>query len=194
MENKKPELRKETLFKNSILSSAEAKSMSIIADAEHKRQQELDLARSNCENVDQNQVATRYLRSVEKEISAQTQQARKELLLYRATLAQQLFTTVEQQLCQFSGGDAYSPWLAARLAKYEGLSGEKELVLYCAKKDVPLLESLCKKLHQCKLEPAPDIHIGGFKISDGHRLFDETLDAGLGLEKENFYAENKLPV
>ena len=194
MDNKQPELRKETLFKNSILSSAEAKSMSIIAEAERKRQEDLEAVRLSCEKADQELIAARYMRGFEKELSAQTQQARKELLLFRAQLAEELFATVEQQLQAFAQGPDYKAWLTARLKKYAQLSAEKELTLYLHKQDLPLAEELAAQLHQSNVQETTDIQIGGFKISDGHRLFDETLDAGLALEKEKFYSGNTLPV
>ena len=194
MENKQPELRKETLFKNSILSSAESKSMGIIAEAERKRQEELEMVRINCEKADQDLITARYMRSFEKELSAQTQQARKELLLFRAQLAEGLFADVEQQLRDFAQSPQYKTWLNARLEKYAERAKEKELTLYLHKQDMPLAKELMALLHQTNVQETSDIQIGGFKISDGHRLFDETLDAGLALEKENFYSGNMLPV
>lgn len=192
MKDMNADVRKESLFKNSILSSAEAKSMSIIAEAEKKRQDELEAARAASIETDETIIAARVGRSFEKELSAEVQKARQDLLLYRAQLTDKLFAEVRGQLQSFAQSEGYLPWLAGKLEQYQPQNQAATLTVYLREADAAFAPRAQEILPGCRVETTTAIELGGAKISDGRRLYDETLEAGLKAEQEAFYAQNKL--
>lgn len=187
------ELNMETIFKDSVLSLAEAQSMEIIAEAGRKRARELDDAQRHAANAEYEVVKEQYRQERNKEFTSVAAGVRRELLAYREELVDGMFKKVEERLVAFRQSEGYTPWAVKALLRHKGLvETGASLTVYLRSGDEALKEALSKEIEGLSFETDGDIRLGGIKISDGHRLFDETLDGRLREEKERFYETSGL--
>lgn len=191
MGHRQHEVQRENMFKDSILSSAEAKSMDIITQAERKRQEDLSAAQASCEVADYKTIAGHITRNFDRDLSAAMQQARRNLLAFRAQEVENMFGEVVAKLQAFTQSDAYMPWLQKRLRDYGALAERQTLTVHLRPADMHLEEQVHIAI-PCQIQQDDSIKLGGAKISDGRRLFDETLDADLATEQEKFYTNSSL--
>lgn len=187
------EARRETIFKDAVLSAAETQRMEIIGDAQRQSNETLQAARAACGQADEKLLLAAMDQAAEKEHSAAVQAARRQLLQHRAQLVDGLFEEVEERLAAFAKSKKYPGWLAARLkARAPALEKGAQPVICLRKEDEKHGAALKKALPKARLQQDAGIRLGGLKVSDGKRLYDETLDAALAEEMERFYKESKL--
>lgn len=187
------ELRQITLFKDSVLSAADAKRVEIIADAQRESDEALAAARKMCELADHDVIENRLAMDTQRQISAATQVARRELLAVRQTLVESLFAEVEAQLLAFATTPAYGSWLAKKLAAHRGAFAEgAPLTVYVRPADMTHAKALQQALPACAVQPDETILLGGLKAADGQVQFDDTMDLALATEKEAFYSQSGL--
>ncbi len=189
------EMRRGSLFKDAVLSLAEARSMEIIAEAGKKRAEELELAYKLAESADYAAVREKYYQESEKEFMAVASQVRQELLVYRSELVDSLFQAAKEQLLAFTQTAEYPAWLAGLLkAHLELAAAGRPLTLRLRPADMPHKEALLRLLPQAQVLADKSIRLGGLKIDDGRVLFDETLDEKLRAEQERFYMSGHMAV
>ncbi|MDL2253636.1 V-type proton ATPase subunit E [Ruminococcaceae bacterium OttesenSCG-928-I18] len=187
------ELRRETIFKDSVLSLAEAQSMEIIAEAGKKRAEELEQAYKLSGNADYDTVKEKYFQESNKEFTAVASQARQELLQFREELVEGMFAEVREKLQQFTQSGDYAIWLAVQLKKHAAMAeGGKPLTVYLREADRGEQEALSRVMPAAGFDTDEDILLGGLKVSDGHVLFDETLDEKLREEQQRFYESGEM--
>lgn len=188
------ELSRETIFKDAVLSQAEAKSMEIIAEAGKKRAEVLEEAYKLCERADYDTIKAHMAQENEREFATVAGEARRELLHHREKLVEELFGEVEQNLTAFTRDARYPAWVAARAVKHADMAaGGAALAVLVRPADVELLSAaLQKALPGCVVRPDEDILLGGCKVSDGRRLQDETLDDALRQARETFYFSGRM--
>lgn len=198
------ELRRETLFKDAVLSEAEAKSMEIVAEANKTRTRELEQAQLACGTANHDVIQRRLARDNDREYSGLAQQARRDLLAFRAKLVDRVFSEVEARLVAFREGPEYDGWLTARLLECSFVPGAQVLVCHTddpSKSVVQLRradsaheDTIKKALPGCTVEYTDDILLGGLRVQRGSFLFDKTLDSALETEKQRFYENSGLTV
>lgn len=187
------EMERENVFKDAVLNAAEAKAMEIVAEAAQKREAEIRRAHLRIKETDHNLMEANMKRKAEREFSAIAQQAKKELLEHRAQLVNSLFADVEAKLEAFVQSDAYPEFLCARLQQHTSdFDPAISLTVYLRAQDMEHAKMLKKVVPGCSVQENRDIRFGGLKVADGHRLYDETLDAALEAEREAFYASGEL--
>lgn len=115
------------------------------------------------------------------QISQSKLKIKRDLLLVRTELVEQLFNEVKNELIKFRNGKEYSSYLKNKcesIAKNQNLSDGK---IEAREKDIPLLEAIMQQ-HNWSVElVSGDIEFGGIRYvneSKGIEL-DETLDASL---------------
>ncbi len=181
------EIRSESLFKDAVLSLAEAKSMEIIAEAGRKRAEELETAYKLAEASDYETVKAKYSLESNKEFMAVSGQVRHELLQYRDELVHGFFEDVREKLYAFVESAAYPAYLAGLLQAHTAMaSGGGPLTVWLRGADLPLAETLKSVCPTASFEADAGIRLGGLKVGDGKRLFDETMDEKLRGEMERF--------
>lgn len=193
MDYKQVELTRQTIFKDAILSQAEAKSMEIISQAGKKHDEEVALAQSLCVECDQNTIQANLTRDTERVLSEAAQSARKELLEYRAGLVEKMFAKIEARLVAFTESEEYKDWLVAKLEQHANFhSGTETPVIYLRPSDMDFADFLIQKLPGSTAAALPSIRLGGIKTGFGNILFDDTLDEALAQQRENFYASGRM--
>lgn len=194
MDIKPLELRRETIFKDAVLSQAEAGSMELIAEAGRARAKALEDAYASCEAADPALIAKRLARQADRSVAAISGEAHRDLLAWRESLVAELFGEVEKRLAAFTGEEGYTPWLLARLKKHGDFTGPAGagITLTLREEDKALAPALQDALPQAAVETANDIRLGGVRIANGKILWDETLDAALQAQKQAFYESGEL--
>ncbi len=187
------ELDRQTMFKDAVLSEAEAKSMAIITAAHAEGEEELRKARLLCEEADEASITARLAQAVEKEYSTVAQNTRRQLLLHRAQLVDGLFAEIEKDLADFAGGKGYLPWMKKKLLGYATFAKEhKNVTIFLRPADSKNAAALEKALPGVTVRQLEEIRLGGFRIQGGNQLYDETLDEALAEEKQRFFLESGL--
>jgi vacuolar-type H+-ATPase subunit E/Vma4 len=197
MDFKPMELHPGAGFKDAVLSAAEARKVQMISTAQQESTRQLNEARRHCEEADPAQVNARYAGETRRRQSASTQAARKDLLARRAQLVDEMFGEIERRLSDFAQSEAYPAWLAARLAGYAAVLSKGDagdIVVWLRKADAPHQTAAEKALPGCRVALNESIALGGAKIQAARRLYDETLDAALRREREQFYENSGLLV
>lgn len=187
------ELKRETIFKDAVLSQAEARGMEIVANAGKKRAEALEAAYAQCDLADPAVIRKEITIDNERQYASIASEAHKEMLAYREELVAGLFDAVAQKLEAFTREDKYEDWLKARLEKHKDFTGTGEgITLFLREADMRLAEGLKKALPGCEVKAAKEIRLGGLKISNGKVLYNETLDDAMTEQKERFYASGEL--
>ena len=185
------ELRQVTLFKDSVLSAADARRMEIISEAQQNSEKVLADAKAMCRLADHDAVTHRISMSTERQASAATQAARQKLLATREKLVEDMFNQVEQRLSAFTQQAEYGDWLAKKLAAHPFAEGAA--VTICLRKaDMGYAPALTKSLPGSTVREDASIRLGGLTATDGRVLYDDTLDLALNAEKEDFYLTSGL--
>lgn len=193
MDIKHLELKRETIFKDSVLSQAEAHSMEIIADAGRQRAKALEDAYASCEAADPELIAARLSREAERRFAAISGEAHRDLLAWREGLVGELFAEVEKRLAAFAATDDYAAWLLAQIEKHRDFAGDGSgITLQLREDDKGQADRLQRALPRASVEYAIDIRLGGVRISNGKILYDETLDAAMEDQKQAFYESGEL--
>ncbi len=183
------ELGQVAQFKESVLSAADAVRAKIIADAQRQSDGTLEGARLKSRLADHETVVRKLSLEADRQASAATQTARRQLLATRQTLVDGVFREVEEKLLAFTQTEGYGAWLAQKLAAHApALAGAKEEVTVLVREaDMPHAAALQKALPGCTVRAGESIRLGGLKLVSGYILYDETLDCALEEERENFY-------
>ncbi|MDL2294698.1 hypothetical protein LJC60_08765 [Ruminococcaceae bacterium OttesenSCG-928-D13] len=182
------EMRRETIFKDAVLSAAEAKSMQIIGEAQRTAAGQLAEAQAACEEADHDAIKSALAPDNEREHSTALQLARQELLRHRAGLVESLFADVEKQLDRFAESPEYPRWLVCKLTETAGnAQNGSEIEIYMRKDDMKFKNNLLAAASAgAKIAEDETIRLGGIKVRVGKRLYDCTLDDALRLEREQF--------
>lgn len=193
MDIKPLELKRETIFKDAVLSQAEASSMEVIAEAGRQRAKALEDAYAQCEAADPEMIAGRLAKEAERSYAAISGEAHRELLAWREGLVAELFGDVEARLAKFTSSDAYGPWLLEKLAAHADFTKDSEgITLQLREEDASFAPGLQKALPKATIEYAADIRLGGVRIMGRRVLFDESLDSALLDQKQAFYESGEL--
>lgn len=185
------ELRQVTLFKDSVLSAADARRMEIITQAQQDSDKTLADAQAQCQLADHDAVTQRMALDTERQTSAATQAARQQLLAAREALVEDMFRQVESRLLDFTGGEKYGDWLAEKLAAHPFEKGAAVTVSLRGA-DMAHAPRLEKALPGSTVRQDDSIRLGGLTATDGRLLYDDTLDTLLAAEKEDFYLHSGL--
>ena len=189
------EMRRDSVFKEAVLSLAEARSMEIIAEAGKKRAEELEQAYKMAESADYAQVKEQYYKESEKEFMSVASQARQDLLSYRQELAESLFAEAAKKLAEFTKSEEYPAWLAGRLRAHASLAESgRPLTVRLRGADLALKDRLANEWPGLSFAEDATIRLGGLKVDDGKVLFDETIDEKLREEQERFYESGRMRV
>lgn len=188
------DLKRETLFKDAVLSQAEARSMEIIAAAGRRRAEALNAARASCELADPALISARLSREARQRFAAISGEAHRELLAWREGLVADLFADVEKRLAAFTQTDEYAGWLLAKLEKHRDFTKQdgEGIFLVLREEDAPLAGKLQSALPKAEIVYALDIRLGGVRISNGKMMHNETLDAAMDDQRQAFYQSGKL--
>lgn len=193
MDIKPLELKRETIFKDAVLSQAEASSMEVIAAAGRQRAEALEAAYAQCEAADPDMIAGRLAKEAERSYAAISGEAHRELLAWREGLVTELFTEVEARLAKFTASSAYEPWLLSKLAAHEDFTkGGEGITLQLREEDASFAPVLQKALSDAAIEYAADIRLGGVRIAGKRVLYDESLGSALQEQLQAFYESGEL--
>lgn len=194
MDIKPLELKRETMFKDAVLSQAEAHSMEVIAEAGHARAKALEDAYASCEAADPVLIGKQLAREGDRSVAAISGEAHRDLLAWREGLVADLFGEVEKRLVAFTTGNDYAPWLAGRLAKHKDFTGPDGagITLTLREEDESFAAALQNALPGASVKTVTDIRLGGVRIANGKVLWDETLDTALEEQKQAFYESGEL--
>lgn len=181
------EMRRETIFKDAVLSAAEARSVEIISGAQQQAAKQLAEAQAACKLADHDAIAATLAMDTEREHSAAMQAARQDLLRHRVELVDGLFGEVEQRLATFAQGKDYEGWLVKKI-KNEAKNAQKsdEYVVFVREDDIKHKDKLAKALPGARVEVDDTIRLGGAKLKAGRVMYDLTMDAMLEDERERF--------
>lgn len=187
------QLRQISLFKDSVLSAADATRIEIIAKAQRESDETLENARTFCKLAEHDSVEQRLSASTQRKAAAQGQNARKQLFALRQKLVDDLFLQAEEKLAQFAKSPNYATWLCKKLEDAKTAFGKDEAfcVMLCPK-DTALQDMVLQTCPKCSIKTDEGILLGGLKCSGKNLLFDYTLDFALKAEKENFYITSGL--
>lgn len=185
------ELRQVTLFKDSVLSAADARRMDIITQAQQDSDKTLADAQAQCQLADHESVTQRMALDTERQTSAATQAARRQLLAAREKLVEDMFRQVEARLLDFTRDEKYGDWLAEKLAARPFEKGAA-VTIALRGADMAHAKRLEKALPGSKVAQDDSIRLGGFTATDGRVRYDDTLDTLLAAEKEDFYLNSGL--
>lgn len=192
MDFNKSEPRRETVFKDAVLSAAEAKAMEIIGEAQRESTRQIAQAQSQC-GADSHDAAEKTLRpQVERERSAAAQAARRALLEHRAALVGDMFCKVEERLRAFVQSEGYPAWLAGKASACP-TGGQAPAVHLCGA-DMRHAAAIKAVLPDARVTEDPAIKIGGLKVGLGRMLYDMTLDTALEEERDLFTKSGVLTV
>lgn len=188
------ELGRETRFIEAVIASAHSKAAELVDAANRRRENDLVIARAQCDLADHDAIEKEYARETQRGFAAAELGYKQKLLEYRSQLAEEVFTAVRDKLKDFAASSKYAAWLSGKVAAYAKQIKGKGAVLFLCGQDLALEDSLRAALPECEVQQSADIVLGGFKLVQGNRLFDETLDAALEEQKKNFAANSRLAV
>lgn len=175
------------VFKEAVLSKAEAHGMHVIAEAGKKRAAALEQAYQQVARDATAGVEKRLRTEHDKELASLAGRAQRDLLLYRTELVDGMFARVEKQLADFAAGGGYAAWFAAKLqAHAANLDACEAAVLYVRPADAARGE-LFQMRPGLRVEQDARIRLGGFLLACGNVLFDESFDAALDEARKAFY-------
>ena len=113
------------------------------------------------------------------------QQLRNKLLLFREELTDRFFAEVQDKLAEYTATPAYLERLSKSLTEYSGkLEGSYVILLRPA--DMKFKEQLAPLAGSAEFEADESIAVGGFKLRQDKRIYDETLDMQLAEERGRF--------
>lgn len=122
---------------------------------------------------------------------------RNELAATRSDITDQVFEAVAQKLGQFTKTAGYAEFLKNSAARFSSYYGDKQTTVYIKAEDMKYKDLiLSASSPNCKVAADDSIRIGGCKAkSDGSGVYlDDTLDARLNAQKQNFYESSGLSV
>ncbi|MDD3430317.1 MAG: V-type ATP synthase subunit E [Oscillospiraceae bacterium] len=179
---------KYTAFENQVLEAAERQAAAIVMEAEKHRTEELRGVTKSFTAANFARRKDEMAREKRRCLSQGQQDYRKQLLLYREELSAQLFDKIKVRLNNFTSSEEYATFLTEKLkkhAQHTAVDGYP-CVVFIAEKDEKYRELIKSVIPHGDIAVDHAIKIGGVKISNGHILYDETLDGALAAEQERF--------
>ncbi len=168
-------------FTNSLYGQANIKFDEIVKKSKIKAEKIVENAEIEAKDMaeekikkEKNNVNVKYTNL----LSVATLDAKKELLSYRKSLTEKLFSDVENELMTFVNSDEYFDYLADKITKN---IKNNECKLAVSSKDFSRKQAISSLFKEQKLELFEDksIKIGGVKIIDKNVTYDFTLDTKL---------------
>lgn len=195
VQDNKIHIQNETLFKDAVLSGAEAKSMQIIAMANKERADELDTVHLESKLTDHDIVLKKIQQENARNVSGLAQEARKDLLQRRTQLVDDMFSEIQNNLVKFAQSEKYTGWVLGKLEKCcENLGGTGGITVFIRPEDSALEQGITKAVPGCEVKQNNEIKTGGIMVRQGIFLHDLTLDTALENEREYFYENSRLTV
>ncbi len=155
---------------------------------------EAELRRESYNYIQKRAAAIRE--DVGREIANRQLESRKELLLRRTEMMEEIFVRVKLRLSAFTQTPEYTQFLLRSMEKLrDTISGG--IILYVRPADVKILSEIAGSLlSDYKIEEDSSISIGGVKASDmDKKIFaDDTLDIRIHSQREWFMANSGLNV
>lgn len=172
-------------FEREIIDAAEREAAALITGAQREKAMILRAAKHSVaqSTYDKLSESAEHWRFGAK--ATETQNARRNLLLYREELTKKLADKVRVRLISFAKSAEYEKYLSKTLDANADLLNLSGIVVSCREADLPIVEKLLAK-YTATAELSSDITLGGLRISNGHKIYDETMDAALVYEQERF--------
>ncbi len=179
-------------FEQSVLASAEKNAKEIMLMAQKYRSDTL----RGINMVQSSELSRRtdiIKEKNERRIAKEQQDSRRNLLIYRDELTNNMFSEIEKKLTELSSGEEYRKKMAKRLTKlndkiYQSVDYGQATQLMIKESDKEYFERLFNTDHSPEIVVSKEIRLGGFILNIDRMLFDYTLDSALELEKERYYS------
>lgn len=187
MKNETEKLEK---FKKAIFDEVDAKAQEMISEAEAEREERLEKARREADGFVQSRIA-QIDKDCEakavRELSSDSLQAKRNVLLSREELIDKVFSNVRNKLDEFMKTPEYGKMLAERVRSCAEKYPEDNVVVYVALKD----EALCGQIStggKYRTEPSETVEVGGAMVvlEDKGIALDYTFDTALSEQRESF--------
>lgn len=122
--------------------------------------------------------------------------SRRELLLFRNELSEQVFRKVRERLLEYSKSEPYQRNLIARLQNAMEEFPYDSAVVLLKKDDLKLESEICRLLPQIVVAEDPNNHLGGFTLLYEEKgvLADLTYESALQNRKQDFSVKCGLKV
>lgn len=153
-------------------------------EVEAQRQEEIGEYKEELQS-DINAYTEKELNELRLAAATQESQAKlkikRDLLLVRSELVEQLFNEVRNDLLKFRNGKEYPEFLAKKLAKIASMTQLEDGYIEVREKDAEIIKDCLKEMKAvCEVKSAA-IELGGIRFhSDKNKIeMDETLDAAL---------------
>ncbi len=183
-------------FRKAILDDVQTRVYQTHQEVEQYKLQELEHVKDQeLEKIFQKMQADvqKIKRSVKEQLSNQEMDMRKELLLRRKQIADEIFTNVSIRLHEFVESDAYLPYLIETLKKRLKTNTLSEWEILLLERDMRYQEAITQVFGpDCRIamDPAMDaaVQIGGFRLRnlDKGLIVDETFAEKLAAERQAF--------
>lgn len=174
-------------FIDAINKEAKERREQILRDAKEYSDRELEHAEQEVltDAYELIQKETALMRNeIGRDLSKKTIDGRKELILKREQMTNQIFERAASGLKEFTQTPEYKGFLLKTAENgAKRLSGE--ITLYLRAEDMKFESAVSDKI-SCTVVTADDIQIGGLRLSDGQILIDQTLDSRLEEQREDF--------
>lgn len=187
MKNETEKLEK---FKKAIFDEVDAKAQEMISEAEAQRDERLEKARHEADGFVQSMIA-QIDKDCEakavRELSSESLQAKRNVLLSREGLIDKVFSNVRDKLDEFMKTPEYGKMLAEKVKSCAEKYPDDKGVVYVAFKD----EGLCGQLScggRYKALPSETVEVGGAMVvlEDKGIALDYTFDTALSEQRESF--------
>jgi len=126
------------------------------------------------------------------DLSKKTIEGRRQLILKRDALTDEIFEEAKVRLLEFCKSEKYLSFVLNRAKESEPLLS-KPITVYIKESDKNLIPEI-QKCFECEVFVNEDILIGGILVSDGKLLIDQTLDGRLSDARTRFISTSALTV
>lgn len=187
MKNETERLEK---FKKAIFDEVDAKAREIISEAETERDEKLEKARREADGFVQSKISQIdkdcEAKSV-RELSSDSLQAKRNVLLSREGLIDKVFSNVRDKLEEFMKTPEYGKMLSERVKSCAEKYPDDKGVVYVALKDEGLADLLSLN-GKYKVEPSETVEVGGAMVvlEEKGIALDCTFDTALSEQRESF--------
>lgn len=173
-------------FTQAIIDAAERRAEALITGAEREKAEMLRAAVNNGSQTEYVRLSNLAENTRSQMKANAAQDMRRELLQYRESLVKRLSDKVRLQCKQFAAGGEYKGFMQSKLNKYADYLQKGTAVAYVSAQDEALVKELCKTYKGVNVIADSEITLGGIRLAVANKIYDETLDAALAREEQQF--------
>lgn len=186
-------------FSSAVDCEVDSKIEGILAEAVSSREKMIEKAQDNCLYEAYDRIKDEMKKIISKYIKLYSKaelESKKEILLYREKLAEQVFDNVKVKFIEFTNSDTYKDYLVKlAIQEIKNFPEEKTAIIYVSKKDMKFAEDILSAIgSNYSVEEKASIKLGGIAIyfENLNIQDDKTLDSALESQRDVFNHSNSL--